>query len=122
MVVLDCDGVKQRTVPDAEGKFVFSDVPQGACTVSAVATVPSEAAAPQASSAARAGAVTAPRDAASGMATGKRQHKPMSVHVMLDGEPSVARVATADASSRASVSVMVKERRKELTGHVTLIK
>jgi hypothetical protein len=119
-VLLDCAGVTQKTVPDSAGKFVFHDMPAGSCTVSVIETTPPEAAL-EASSSVQRSAVTAPRDAASGMPTGKRQHKPLTFQVALDGVPSTARAAAEGASS-SSVSVVVQERRKELTGHVTLIK
>lgn len=94
VVVLDCAGVTQQAVPDAAGKFVFSNAPQGECTVSAMEK--------------------APRDAASGLPTGKRMHKPIRYQVTLDGDSSAA----ADGAAK----VVARGMGHELKGHVTLIK
>lgn len=112
VVVLECPGVTQKVVPDADGKFVFKDAPAGACTVSVVEAPP----------AAERVATAAPRDAASGQASGKRAHRSPAFQVSLDGAPVAARAAAVESSTSGSVSVVLQERRKELTGHVTLIK
>ena len=113
VVVLDCGGVTQQAVPDADGRFVFRDAPQGECTVRAV-----ENAAPQAAT-----QVAAPRDAASGMATGKRMHKPVRFQVTLENPPGAARAAApADLAADGSVRVVARGKGHELKGHVTLIK
>lgn len=116
-VVLSCGGAVQKTVPNAEGGFTFHDVPAGTCTVS-VAEATTQAM--SGSTAMSSSSAAAPRDAATGMATGKRQHKPMAWQVTMD-ELVAVRSTSADAASSA-VSVVLPERRKELTGHVTLIK
>lgn len=119
VVVLECSGVTQKTLPDADGKFVFHDVPAGSCTVSAVPTAPPDAGA--AASLGKHAELTAPRDAASGMATGKRQHPPR-FQVSIDAGGTADKIAGADDASHNAVHVMVAERRKEFTGHVTLMK
>ena len=135
LVVLECPGgVTQQVAPDATGKFVFKDVPAGSCRVSVIPAAPADPAAPVASSSSSSAAsttaasssdrvaVAAPRDAASGMPTGKRMHKPMSFSMVLDQESAAAATATADDSSSKSVTVVVRQRAHELKGHVTLIK
>jgi hypothetical protein len=109
VVVLDCDGVKRSVTPNADGSFVLQGVSSGSCTVAA--SPATTEAAPAATS--RSSAVVAPRDAASGLPTGKRQHKPVSCAVTLDGAPS--------ASSKP-VQVSSFGKQKEVRGHVTLIK
>jgi hypothetical protein len=128
VVVLECPGVTQRVAPDSTGSFVFKDVPAGACKMSLAPTTATDPAAtvasssPAASPSSSASSVVAPRDAASGMATGKRMHKPMSFKLSLVGESAAAASARADDASSTSVTVTVQERQKELKGHVTLIK
>jgi hypothetical protein len=147
LVVLECpNGVTQQVAPDATGQFVFKDVPAGSCRVSVVPANPADPAAPVASasssSSARSSApspassspssspssssegvaVAAPRDAATGMATGKRMHKPLSFSMVLDQESAAAATATADDSSSKSVTVVVRQMAHELRGHVTLMK
>lgn len=121
VVVLDCGGVTQKTMPDADGKFVFRDVPAGSCTVSVVETAPPSAGA-EASASVKRAEVSAPRDAASGMPTGKRQHAPIRYQVTVDAQPGAKQAAAAEDASTDSVHVTVAERRKEFTGHVTLMK
>lgn len=99
VVVLDCGGVTQQTVADAEGKFVFTNAPQGECTVRAVEN--------------------ATREAASGLPTGKRTHKPVRFQVTLDREAAATSPA---ASSDGAVKVVARGKGHELKGHVTLIK
>jgi hypothetical protein len=105
VVVLDCDGVTRKTLANAQGQFTFRDVPAGTCTVRAMD-----------------GTVMSPRDAASGLPTGKRQHKPMTFVITLDDRVAQERTATVDSAPPDVVSFTNTERRKEFKGHVTLMK
>lgn len=115
VVVLDCPSGTQRVTANADGSFVLRDVPAEACTVAAA---PAEAPAPSSKA-----AVVAPRDAASGLPTGKRQHAPAAApagpvcSVALDGAQATR--SEDGASLRVSAG---KGSSKELKGHVTLIK
>lgn len=128
VVVLECPGSTQSLVPNADGSFVFQNVPAGACTVrvapapdSAPAAQPRVAEASQVSSSSRS-AVVAPRDAASGLATGKRQHKPMTYGLTLQGESSSSATRSAEEWSAQPLHVSSRKGGRELRGHVTLIK
>lgn len=132
VVVLEFpDGQKLTAVPDATGKFVFEKVPVGTGTLKVVAA-PQKTAGVQAVAGSvkeeiappvKEGTVEA-REAGSGMATGKRQHKPMVFKVTLDGAPEAAKTQSMDDWHMKPISVVVgaKSKSKELTGHVTLIK
>ena len=140
VVVLTCpDGRKLTAVPDAEGKFVVDGVPPGVCRLSVMPADVKDAASPTAAEsrvlptvnkvtdaeapAARSD-VTSPRDAATGMASGKRQHKPVVFRITLDDFPTAAKTMALDDWSKTTVSITVDATKKtrELTGHVTLIK
>ncbi len=141
VVVLECpNGQKLTAIPDAAGKFVFTDVPPGTCRLSVVSPdakdAPPAAAAntsrvlptvnkvtDAAAPAAKSGVAT-PRDAASGLATGKRQHQPAVFRITVDDFPTASKTQAFDDWSQSPVSIVVegKGRRHELTGHVTLMK
>jgi hypothetical protein len=127
VVVLECAGSTLSLVPNEDGSFVFQNVPAGACTVR-VAPAPSSSAAEPApvdaagSSSSSRSVVVAPRDAASGLPTGKRQHKPLRYTVTLDGEPSSFATRTAEEWSAQPLHVSSRKGGREIRGHVTLMK
>ena len=125
VVVLEFPGgQKLKAIPDAAGKFVFNNLPAGTGTLSVVAAPLKEAAAGEAVAAPATGGPIKAREAGSGMATGKRQHKPMMFQVALDNSPESAKTQALDDWSVKPVSVVIgaASKSKELTGHVTLIK
>lgn len=123
VVVLECPDFMQRVVPEPDGSFVFRDVPSGACKVSvAPAGQPEFVAQPASSSSGARNAVVSPRDAASGLPTGKRQHKPMTFTVSIDGLPNASKTQGIDDWSSDPVRVQMRGKAHELRGHVTLIK
>lgn len=128
VVVLECPGSTQSLVPNADGSFVFQNVPAGACTVR-VAPAPSSSsdAQPRAAEAAPVSsssrsAVVAPRDAASGLPTGKRQHKPLTYSLTLEGESSSSATRSAEEWSAQPLHVSSRKGGREVRGHVTLLK
>ena len=118
VVVLDCPSGKQSVTANADGSFVLRGVPAEACTVAAA---PADAAAPAAAPSSKT-AVVAPRDAASGLPTGKRQHKPMAAPAAPMCSITLNGAQATPSADGSSLQVSSDKRRHELTGHVTLIK
>jgi hypothetical protein len=124
VVVLECPSFSQTVVPEADGSFVIRDVPSGACSVRVAEAGQAEFSAQPASSSSSSSrsAVVSPRDAASGLPTGKRQHKPMTFSLSLDGLPDSSRTQAIDDWSSKPVRVEMRGKAHELRGHVTLMK
>jgi hypothetical protein len=130
-------GQKLTAVPDAAGKFVFQNLPAGTGTLSVVVAAPKDPAADDAGTPPAVGkgrGTPAPGDGAGAAkvresptraSTGKRQHNPPPViRVVLDDAPDAAKTQALDDWQASPVTVVLtaESRRKELTGHVTLIK
>lgn len=125
VVVLECPGSTQSLVPNDDGSFVFQNVPAGACTVR-VAHAPSSSTEPAslhaAGSSSSRSAVVAPRDAASGLPAGKRQHKPLRFGLTLEGDSPSSASRTAEEWSAQPLHVSSRKGGREVRGHVTLLK
>lgn len=97
-------------ISDIKGESKVVHCPAGTCAVSGLAAgsyqvqVCDEKGAPVSSSVALSHSVTSPRDSASGLATGKRMHKPMTITKELDkASPKLYGLIIADQGSQVVI-------------------
>lgn len=105
---------------DIKGEFKVVHCPGGTCAVSDLAAgsyqvqVCDEKGAPVSSSVVLSHSVVSPRDAASGLATGKRQHKPMPISKTMDkSSPKLFNLVVTEPGS--SVTIQQQEIKGEVT-------
>lgn len=105
---------------DIKGESKVVHCPGGSCTVGGLAAgtyqvqVCDEKGAPVSSSVVLSHSVVSPRDAASGLATGKRQHKPMSISKTMDkSSPKLFNLVVTEPGS--SVTIQQQETKGEVT-------
>lgn len=97
-------------ISDIKGESKVVHCPAGTCAVSGLAAgsyqvqVCDEKGVPVSSSVALSHSVTSPRDSASGLATGKRMHKPMTITKELDkASPKLYGLIIADQGSQVVI-------------------
>ncbi len=97
-------------INDIKGESKIVHCPSGVCTVSDLAVgtyqvqVCDEKGAAVSSSAALSHSIKSPRDAASGLATGKRQHKPMTITKELDkSSPTLFSLVVTEPGSSVTI-------------------
>lgn len=110
-------------IGDIKGESKVVHCPAGVCTVSGLAAgtyqvqVCDEKGAAVSSSVALSHSVISPRDAASGLPTGKRQHKPMTITKELDkSSPQLFSLVVAEPGSTVTIQPQAAARKTTGSG------